>query len=116
MGSPLSPLLANVYLHPLDEGLVAEGWCVVRYADDFIVLVWDRAAVERAYVTTERLLTQLKLRYEPTKTVIATFETGFTFLGVTFEGDAYTYPWEHKRITVEGDRVDWLFSAYGPNY
>jgi len=106
MGSPLSPLLANVYMHPLDVGLEIDGWPVVRYADDFIVLACTREMIEIAYVRTEGLLASLKLRYEPSKTAIVSFEEGFDFLGVTFEEDTYSYPWENKIITVAGDRVD----------
>lgn len=116
MGGPLSPLLANVYLHPLDEGLLTARWKVVRYADDFIVLTRSAEALRRAYRVTEKLLAELRLRYEPTKTACTTFEEGFEFLGVVFEDDEYTYPWEGKRITVQGRRVDWLFNTYGPDY
>ena len=38
MGAVISPLLCNIYLHRLDAALVALGWLVVRYADDFVVL------------------------------------------------------------------------------
>jgi len=34
----ISPLLANIYLHPLDALMAARGWRMVRYADDFVVL------------------------------------------------------------------------------
>lgn len=37
-GGVISPLLANLYLHPLDELLRARGYRMVRYADDFVVL------------------------------------------------------------------------------
>ena len=37
-GSPISPLLANLYLHPLDERMMARGYRMVRYADDFVIL------------------------------------------------------------------------------
>jgi RNA-directed DNA polymerase len=37
-GSVISPLLANIYLHPLDELMAARGYRMVRYADDFVVL------------------------------------------------------------------------------
>ena len=33
-GAVISPLLANIYLHPLDERLAAGGYRMVRYADD----------------------------------------------------------------------------------
>ena len=38
-GAVISPLLANLYLHPLDERMAAQGLAMVRYADDFVVLV-----------------------------------------------------------------------------
>jgi RNA-directed DNA polymerase len=33
-GAPLSPLLANIYLHPLDVLMREAGYEMVRYADD----------------------------------------------------------------------------------
>jgi group II intron reverse transcriptase/maturase len=116
MGSPLSPLLANVYLHPLDCALVEAGWEPVRYADDFIALARTRAGAEAAYAYTEGVLDDLKLRYEPRKTGIASFEEGFEFLGVRFLEDSYSYVWQDKVVEVEGDRADWLFGRYGPRY
>src|SRR5207245_9135707 len=37
-GAVLSPLLANIYLHPLDLLMEESGWRMVRYADDFVIL------------------------------------------------------------------------------
>ncbi len=51
-GSPLSPLLANIYLHDLDVQLEAWGVRFVRYADDFLVFCADRAGAE---ATAEKL-------------------------------------------------------------
>jgi group II intron reverse transcriptase/maturase len=116
MGSPLSPLLANVYLHQLDCGLTEAGWEPVRYADDFIVLAPDRPGVEAAYAEAQVHLEALKLRYEPSKTSIASFEQGFEFLGVRFYRDTYSYIWREKVVEVDDDQVDWLFSRYGPQY
>lgn len=42
-GSPLSPLLANIYLNPLDQYLEHRGTTFLRYADDIIVLIQDEA-------------------------------------------------------------------------
>ncbi len=115
-GSPLSPLLANVYLHPLDVGLTDGGWRPVRYADDFVAFATTQAEAEAAYRRTEALLADLRLRYEPTKTRISSFAAGFEFLGVLFEDDVYRYRWEDKLITVDDTTVDWLFGDYGPEY
>ena len=38
LGGVLSPLWANIYLHPLDAWLSGLGFKMVRYADDFLVL------------------------------------------------------------------------------
>ena len=37
-GAVISPLLANIYLHPLDRQMKQQGYRMVRYADDFVVL------------------------------------------------------------------------------
>ncbi|MEY2881828.1 MAG: hypothetical protein RLZZ15_4208 [Verrucomicrobiota bacterium] len=47
-GGPLSPLLANIMLTPLDRELEKRGRRFARYADDFLVLVSDRREAERA--------------------------------------------------------------------
>ncbi len=116
LGSPLSPLLANIYLHPLDCALVKAGWHPVRYADDFVVLARCYAEAEQAHREVRAILETLKLAYEPHKTRIASFEAGWDFLGVHFEHDSYSYLWQEKTIKVAGERVDWLFSRYGPQY
>ena len=36
-GAIISPLLANIYLDPLDHLMAAKGWEMTRYADDFII-------------------------------------------------------------------------------
>ena len=37
-GAVISPLLANIYLHPLDVPMTQQGYAMVRYADDFVIL------------------------------------------------------------------------------
>ena len=46
-GGPLSPLLANITLDPLDKELERRGHSFVRYADDFLVMVKSAKAAER---------------------------------------------------------------------
>lgn len=116
MGSPLSPLLANLYLHRLDQAMQVRRRDIVRYADDFIVLTVTHRRVLEVYREVEAVLVELKLHYEPHKTRIASFEGGFEFLGVRFHRDTYRYTWRDKEIAVSGDRVDRLFDPYGPRY
>jgi len=115
LGAVVSPLLCNVYLHRLDVALVSLGWLVVRYADDFVVLCRTEEEARAARRDTAAVLQPLKLQLEPGKTAVTSFDAGFDYLGVHFERDEYTYFWEGKRITVEGDFPDFLF-AYGPGY
>ncbi len=47
-GAVISPFLANVYLHPLDEPMAGHGYKMVRYAYDFVVLCQSREEAEAA--------------------------------------------------------------------
>ncbi len=46
-GGPLSPLLANIYLDPLDKELEQRGLSFVRYADDIAIFVKSERSAER---------------------------------------------------------------------
>ena len=47
-GAVISPLLANLYLHPLDLLMEQSGWRMVRYADDFVILCRTEAEAQDA--------------------------------------------------------------------
>ena len=53
-GGPLSPLLANIALDPLDKELEARGHKFARYADDFIVMVRSANAAKRVMTSLIR--------------------------------------------------------------
>lgn len=50
-GGVISPLLANLYLNPLDWLMAGKGFSMVRYADDMVVLCQSREEAERALKT-----------------------------------------------------------------
>ncbi len=50
-GGVISPLLANVYLDPLDHQMEQAGWAMVRYADDFVILCRSEAEAQAALAT-----------------------------------------------------------------
>ncbi len=113
-GSVISPLLCNVYLHRLDEVLtLAPRWVHLRYADDFVVLCPDEASARQALQQAQEALAAIKLQLEPSKTSITNFEDGFSFLGVHFEGDEYSYTWKDKRVEVRGKFTGFLYD-FGP--
>jgi group II intron reverse transcriptase/maturase len=86
-GSPISPLLANIALHVLDEVWAGEGrrlGTLVRYADDFVVLCPSRERAEAARDLAAVTLEPLGLRLHPDKTQIVEIRNGtqgFDFLG-----------------------------------
>lgn len=84
-GAPLSPLLANVYLHPFDVAMIRAGHALVRYADDFVVLCRTRQDAQVALDDAADVLGSLGLRLNREKTRLARFGPGFTFLGAQFE-------------------------------
>ena len=86
-GSVISPLLANIFLHPVDEAMTRAGYEVVRYADDCVVMCQTQDEAERAMRRMQELIEQrrLTLHSEKTKLVDATAPGGFDFLGYHFE-------------------------------
>lgn len=87
-GAVLSPLLSNIYLNPLDHLLVAQGFEMVRYADDFVILCRTAEDAQRALDQVQQWTAQAGLTLHPTKTRIVDSRTeGFSFLGYDFQGD-----------------------------
>ena len=96
-GGVLSPMLANFYLHEFDRRVTANGFELIRYADDFVVMCETREQAEHAHVLCKTLLEQLGLRIhaldEPkSKSKFGYFKKdGLSFVGVRFEGN-FTAP------------------------
>ncbi len=88
-GGVISPLLANIYLHALDEAWQAEGRALgmlVRYADDFVILSRTAGQAVAARQCAEGIVTRLGLRLHPDKTRLVDVGRGrrtFVFLGCT---------------------------------
>jgi RNA-directed DNA polymerase len=88
-GAVISPLLANIYLHPLDELMAARGYRMVRYADDFVVLCKSREEADAALAEIRAWVVENGLRLHPNKTHVGDCLVkgqGFEFLGYRFEG------------------------------
>jgi RNA-directed DNA polymerase len=114
-GGILSPLLANIALSVLDEHVMAPWkphgtmgslyrrharrakglptWRIVRYADDFVVLVHgEQSDVQTLHEDVAQVLAPLGLRLSPTKTRVVHMSDGFDFLGFHIQ-------WRRKRGT-----------------
>jgi len=87
-GAVISPLLANIYLHPLDERMSGLGYRMVRYADDFVVLCKSREEALAALAQLRAFADENGLSLHPDKTHIGDCRQageGFEFLGYRFE-------------------------------
>lgn len=84
-GGPLSPLLGNIYLNPLDWELEARGVSFARYADDITLYVESREEGERLLAEIVEWIEQkLKLRVNRKKSGVRPPEEG-NFLGYRME-------------------------------
>jgi RNA-directed DNA polymerase len=86
-GAVISPLLANLYLNPLDHAMAGKGYELIRYADDFVVCCRTEAEARMALAEIGCWVEAAGLTLHPTKTRIvnAAERGGFDFLGYHFE-------------------------------
>ncbi|MBK8477092.1 MAG: group II intron reverse transcriptase/maturase [Opitutaceae bacterium] len=93
-GGPLSPLLANIALTPLDRELEKRGLRFARYADDFLILVRTRVAAKRVMAAVVRFVEgKLKLLVNAAKSRVAPL-AHCTFLGFRFSRGEIR--WSHE--------------------
>jgi RNA-directed DNA polymerase len=95
-GSPLSPLLCNVYLHRLDRVWDEGDGAMVRFADDLVVMCWSRSQAMRALARLIDLLAELGLEPKQAKTRIVHLQVGGE--GLDFLG------FHHRLVRSRGDR------------
>ena len=96
----ISPLLANIYLNPLDHLLCESGHRLIRYADDMVVLCRSRKEADEVYGLLEKWLRANGLGLHPDKTCIVDLnerEAYVDFLGYRFKrtkgrGELRCYP------------------------
>lgn len=103
-GSPISPLLANVMLHPLDRRLHASHAGLVRYADDFVVVARNPVDLADATRLVVAALADLGFTLNPDKTTRTSFDEGFRFLGADVRAGRIWLPIDAKvssRSTVD---------------
>jgi RNA-directed DNA polymerase len=94
-GAVISPLLANVYLNPLDHELEQRGWKQTRYADDLVVQCRTQEEAEAVMAYLRKWSEEAGLSLHPTKTrIVHAVEEGFDFLGWHFRGSK---KWPRKK-------------------
>jgi RNA-directed DNA polymerase len=86
-GGVISPLLANIYLNPLDWQMSREGYQMVRYADDMVILCPDAESAARVLQSLRVWMVEAGLTLHPEKTKIVDMgqpKAHFDFLGYRF--------------------------------
>ncbi|WP_084639748.1 reverse transcriptase domain-containing protein [Geitlerinema sp. PCC 9228] len=87
MGTPqggvISPLLANIGLHGLEDFIksINPKLGVIRYADDFVVTSKDKESLEHILDQIKQWMSERGLEISAEKTRIISMEEGFDFLG-----------------------------------
>ncbi len=103
-GSPLSPLLSNLYLDPFDRARLGGGCALVRYADDFVICCRSREEAEQARRRAVRELGRLELRVNGAKTrILDARRESLEFLGFLLHpGYLWPAPGNVQRFRVPG--------------
>lgn len=86
-GAVISPLLANLYLHPVDVAVAAAGFEMIRYADDLVILCRTEVEARQALDLLGKLTAERGLTLHPVKTRLVDVNIpgeGFDFLGYHF--------------------------------
>lgn len=118
-GSPISPLLCNLYLDTFDRAMLTAGYRVLRYGDDLAIPADSRADAENALVTASTELADLRLELNGGKSHVVSFDEGVPFLGETttastlHRGELLSHPLETSVyvdrqgavVRVRGDRL-----------
>ncbi len=109
-GGPLSPLLANIYLDPLDKELEQRGLSFVRYADDIAIFVKSERSAERVlYGVTEWIEKNLKVPVNREKSGSGpTEESALLGFRINATGESSIAP---KSVDRLKDRVRELWEA-----
>ena len=105
-GAVLSPLLAKLYLHPLDLLVEVEGHHTVRYADDFVILCRTAAEADAVLTRVKTWLAANGLTLHPTKTHVGDCMQpgqGFELLGYRFAAGQRRVPEEPGRVEGSGE-------------
>jgi RNA-directed DNA polymerase len=103
-GAVISPLLSNIYLNPLDHLMAQEGFEMVRYADDFVILCRSSEEATRALAVVQAWTAAAGLTLHPTKTrIVNAKEDAFEFLGYRF-ANGKRYP-RAKSLTKLKDTI-----------
>lgn len=103
-GWPLSPVLSNLYLDRFDRAMEQEGFRLVRFADDFVVLFRADLSAGEGIAVVEASLARLGLALKPEKTKVVVRGEAISFLGFVVSADDI----HHTERPDDPAEEDWL--------
>jgi RNA-directed DNA polymerase len=115
-GAVISPLLANIYLHPLDKLMTSSGFRMIRFADDFVIMCETAEKAAEALAMVRKWVEENGLTLHPDKIHIGNCMIkgeGFEFLGYRFE--AGTKDIRNKSLMKLRERLRGLTKRYNRN-
>lgn len=120
-GGPISPLLANIYLNPLDHLLEEAGFQLIRYADDMVILCRSLREAEAAKAKLTEWVEANGLKLHPDKTRLADLSQRgayVDFLGYRFQrtkgkGKLRRYPSQRNAVRLRRSLKPYLRRANG---
>ena len=104
-GSPLSPVLSNLYLDRFDREMGAANFKLIRYSDDFVVLHKSKTTKAFCLEAVEGALQKLGLALNPSKTMKIDTKRPFKFLGYEIVASSFKIDDQHKGVT---EKEHWL--------
>jgi len=109
MGCPLSPVLSNLFLQPVDAALAAQPVDYLRYADDLLLIAPSPEARADAGAALTSALEARRLRLKPEKTRLFPHIGPFTWLGHLIDRDGiYDKVSERRLERIEARRADMI--------
>lgn len=109
-GNIISPMLSNLYLHPLDEFAARLRIDWVRYSDDYLILCNSREEAASADSLIKDFLKEpLCLRLNNSGLSPCHIDDGFTFLGVSFRGKERAI--DSDKLEKMKKKISWFLSS-----
>jgi len=102
-GSPISPVLSNLYLNRFDKDMAKEDFRLVRYADDFVILTKEGIGMSDIIDKIGKSLSRLDLRLKEEKTVEVRKGIPISFLGYLICEDGIAEPDKQEATKNNGD-------------
>jgi len=105
-GGPLTPLLGNLYLLPLDQALIAMEARFLRYADDVVAVAATQEEAQVIWAAIQEQATALRVPLSPAKSGILAPGAPFEFVGYTIAGQHFDVrPYAVNRLKRRVRRV-----------